>query len=101
MPGISYTTKMNAPRARVWEFVKDMDNWAPFVQGYQSHVKINDRESIWTVKGEIGPMSRVTKAHVIITEWVEGERVAFTVKGMNEPITGEGAIIISDGDRAD
>ncbi len=97
MPEITYTTTMAAPRATVWEFVRDMNNWAPFTRGYQEHEIIDDRESIWTVKGDLGPISRVTKFHVNITEWVEGEKVAFTVTGLNEPINGQGAISISEG----
>ena len=100
MPEISYTTTMAAPRATVWEFVRDMNNWAPLTRGYQEHEVLNERESIWTVKGDLGPISRITKFHVTITEWVEGEKVAFTVKGLNEPINGEGAILISDGEAA-
>jgi hypothetical protein len=73
-----------------------MNNWAPFTRGYQEHEVLNDRESIWTVKGDLGPISRITKFHVTITEWLEGERVAFTVAGLNEPITGQGAIQLSD-----
>jgi carbon monoxide dehydrogenase subunit G len=100
MPEITYTTTMAAPRATVWEFVRDMNNWAPLTRGYQEHEVIDDRESIWTVKGDVGPISRVTKFRVNITEWVEGERVAFTVTGLNEPINGQGAITIADGEQA-
>jgi len=100
MPEITYTTTMAAPRAAVWEFVRDMNNWAPLTRGYQAHEIVNDRESIWTVKGDLGPISRITKFQVTITEWIEGERVAFTVKGLNEPISGQGSISIADGDGA-
>ena len=96
MPDVSYTTVMRAPRSEVWEFVRDMNNWAPFARGYQSHEIIDERDSIWTVKGDLGPISRVTKFHITITEWIEGERVAFTLAGLNEPITGQGAIQLSD-----
>lgn len=96
MPDVDYTTTIEIARPDVWEFVKDMNNWAPFAEGYQSHEVVNDRESIWTVKGEIGPISRTTKFHVQITEWVEMERVAFELKGLNEPISGGGAIRLSD-----
>jgi carbon monoxide dehydrogenase subunit G len=96
MPEISYTTTMKAARAEVWEFVKDMNNWAPFTRGYQTHEVINDRESLWTVKGDLGPISRVTKFHVTVTQWIEGEKVAFKVRGLNEPITGDGAIHLTD-----
>ncbi len=96
MPEISYTTTMGAPRTEVWAFVRDMNNWAPFARGYQAHEVVDDRESVWTVKGDLGPISRVTKVRVTITEWIEGEKVAFTVVGLNEPISGEGAIRLGD-----
>jgi len=96
VPAISYTTTMDATRARVWDFVRDMNNWAPFTRGYQSHEVIDGRESIWTVRGDLGPISRITKVEVHITDWVEGERVGFTVRGLNEPLTGGGAIMLSD-----
>jgi carbon monoxide dehydrogenase subunit G len=97
VPKVSYTAEMEIARETVWAFVRDMNNWAPFARGYQAHEVVNDRESVWTVKGEIGPISRVTKFHINITEWVEGQTVGFTVKGLNEPVTGEGAIRLSDG----
>ncbi len=96
MPAVTYTTTIDVTRGDVWRFVRDMNNWAPFTKGYQSHEVINDQESIWTVKGDLGFISRTTKFHVRITEWIEGERVAFTVEGLNEPIKGEGAIQLKD-----
>ena len=54
LPAISYTTTMGAPRLEVWEFVRDIDNWAPFTRGYQSHELLNDRESLWVVRGDYG-----------------------------------------------
>lgn len=77
-----------------------MNNWAPFTHGYQSHEVLNDRESIWTVKGDLGPISRVTRVHVTITEWLEGDRVGFSVEGLSEPLAGQGAIDLRDGDTA-
>ena len=47
---IAATTMKLAPEA-VWEFVKDMNNWAPFLTGYQKHEIENDTDSIWTLKG--------------------------------------------------
>lgn len=96
MPTVTYTTTIDVPRADVWEFVRDMNNWAPFAKGYQSHEIINEQESIWTIKGELGPISRTTKFHIVITEWVEGERVGFTFEGLNEPISGAGAIQLKE-----
>ncbi len=96
MPKVDYTATIEVPRALVWDFVKDINNWAPFAKGYQEHELVNDRESLWTVKGDIGPISRVTKFRVRITEWVDGERVAFVLQGLNESVGGEGAIRLTD-----
>ena len=96
MPQVNYTATIDIARPDVWEFVKDMNNWAPFAQGYQEHEVINERESVWTVKGEVGPISRLTQFHVKITEGIEGEGVEFTLDGLNEPITGGGSIRLVD-----
>ena len=100
MPKVDYTAMIDVPRATVWEFVTDINNWAPLAKGYQEHQVVNDRESLWTVKGDIGPISRVTKFQVQITDWVEGDRVAFTLKGLNESVAGEGAIRLTDTEAA-
>ena len=92
MPTVDYTRTIDIPLAEVWSFVRDMNNWAPLVKGYQSHEVLDERASIWNVKADLGFLSRATKARVDITEWVEGERVAFTMKGINEPIEGAGRI---------
>jgi carbon monoxide dehydrogenase subunit G len=96
MPRVDYTATIEVPRATVWDFVKDMNNWAPLAKGYQDHEVVNDKESLWTIKGDIGPISRITKFHVTITEWLEGEGVGFALKGLNESISGEGAIRLNE-----
>jgi carbon monoxide dehydrogenase subunit G len=96
VPNVDYTAVIDVPRGTVWDFVKDINNWAPLAKGYQSHEIVSDTESIWTVKGDIGPISRTTKFEVHITEWIDGDKVGFTLKGLNESITGEGAITLAD-----
>ena len=61
MPQVEYTTTIDLPRETIWEFVKDMDNWAPFLTGYQSHEAIDERDSIWTLKGDVGVLARVVR----------------------------------------
>lgn len=96
MPTISYSTRVNAPPEAVWDFAKKIGNWAPFVKGYQGHEELNEQESIWTLKGDIGVLARTSQFQVRIAEWVEGERVAFTLEGMDEPLTGHGVLRIGD-----
>ena len=75
----------------VWSFVSDMDRWAPFLLGYQKHDKRSDSESIWTIKGDVGSLTRIVDFRVLITEWIEPERVSFTLEGIGEPMRGEGS----------
>ena len=48
MPEVEYTTRMNLEPEAIWDFVKDMNNWAPFLTGYQKHEVVSDTDSIWT-----------------------------------------------------
>ncbi|MBE0595889.1 MAG: SRPBCC family protein [Desulfuromonadales bacterium] len=98
MPKVDYTTSVEIPLDTMWDFIKDFSNWAPMVKGYQTHEEINDKESIWTVRGEFGPFSRLTKFHTTITEWEQRERVAFEMRGLNEPVTGYGVVRLAEGE---
>ncbi len=90
MPEVEHTALVAAPVAAVWEFCQDMANWAPLLTGYQAHEVVNDRESVWTLKGEVGGLTRTVQFRVEITEWNGPERVRFTLTGLNEPMTGGG-----------
>jgi len=89
-----YTTTTKLPIDRIWDFVADMDHWARFVTGYQSHEKRSESESLWTLKGDVGVLSRKLVFKVDITEWSVGKRAAFRMKGVNEPMEGEGVFAL-------
>jgi carbon monoxide dehydrogenase subunit G len=88
----STTTKL--PIAVIWDFVSEMDHWAPFVTGYQGHEKQSDRDSVWTLKGDVGVLARTVRFRVRVTEWAGPERVRFTLEGLNEALEGEGAFAL-------
>lgn len=94
MAEASYTTTTRLPVESIWAFVQDMDNWARFVTGYQSHEKRSDAESCWTLKGDLGVLSRSLTFEVLITEWRAPSQVRFTLRGLNEPMSGGGAFTI-------
>jgi len=89
-----YTTTANLPVDLIWDFVEEMDNWARFVTGYQSHEKRSDTESLWTLKGDAGVLARKLVLQVDITEWSPGKRAAFRLKGLNEAMNGEGVFTL-------
>ncbi len=95
MPEVTYTTVMNRPVATIWDFVKDMNQWAPMLTGYQGHEVQSETDSVWTLKGDVGILSRTVKLAVHITEWVDAERVSFTLTGLNEVVEGGGTFTMA------
>jgi carbon monoxide dehydrogenase subunit G len=94
MPEVEYSTVVNLPPEKVWDFVKDMNNWAPFLTGYQKHEIVNETDSIWTLKGDVGVLARTVELKAHITEWNGPERVSFTLAGINELVEGGGTLLM-------
>lgn len=91
MAETEFSTTTRLPAETIWDFVKDMDRWARFVAGYQGHEHEAEHDSIWTLKGDVGVLSRTLRFRVHVTEWSGPSRVAFTLTGLNEPMRGEGS----------
>ncbi len=79
------------PIGVIWDFVREMDHWAPLLTGYQSHQKQSETESVWTLKGDVGVLARTLRFRVQVTEWAGPSRVGFALKGLNESMTGDGS----------
>ncbi len=91
MPVVEYKNIVNAPMDKVWGFVSVMEKWAPFLKGYQKHEVINDKESVWILKGDVGVLSRTVEMKVNITNWDDdNKKVEFTIDGVNEKASGGG-----------
>ncbi|RSD25582.1 CoxG family protein [Mesobacillus subterraneus] len=90
MPEGKHEIIIDVPIEEVWEFVKDMDNWAPLLPGYISHEKLSEEQSNWTFKETIGVLKKKISLQVTIREWIEPTRVTFDLKGINENLTGQG-----------
>ncbi len=81
---------VHAPLETVWEFVRSIDNWAPLVPGYIEHEMLNDTESTWKFKSEMGIIKKKIHLKVEITQWIEPKKVTFQLLGINEKIAGHG-----------
>ena len=95
MPEVRATRSVDRPLTEIWSFVEEMDNWAPLMKGYVDHAKENERDSIWTLRGDLGPFSKTVKMRVHITEWAGPSRVAFELVGIDEAVSGVGAFDLS------
>lgn len=90
MAEVSYSTTTKLPSEAIWDFVREMDNWGPWVAGYQSHRKESETDSVWVLKGDLGSLSRRLEFRVHVSEWAGPERVAFALTGLNERMDGRG-----------
>jgi carbon monoxide dehydrogenase subunit G len=95
MPAVEYSTTAKLPVSVIWDFVHEMDNWAEFVTGYESHEKQGDDDSTWVLKGDVGVLARIVKFQVHVDEWAGPERVKFSLKGINEPMEGSGTFLLA------
>jgi hypothetical protein len=94
MPEVEYSTRMHLTPEEIWEFVKDMNNWAPMLTGYQKHEIQSETDSIWTLKGDVGVLSRMVQLKAHVTEWNGPAKVAFTLTGLNEQVDGGGELVM-------
>lgn len=94
MPEVEHTTTVAAPIEAVWAFVSDMDNWAPYLTGYQKHEKRSETVSVWTLKGDVGVLSRRVELEATVVEWRGPDRVRFTLAGLNESVEGGGTLTL-------
>ncbi|HLS23149.1 MAG TPA: SRPBCC family protein [Pseudogracilibacillus sp.] len=90
MPAGTHSVELDISIDQIWEFVSDMDKWAPLVPGYIEHEIINENQSTWTFKGDIGIMQKTVKLQIDITEWREPTLVTFDLTGLNENFGGDG-----------
>lgn len=90
MPNGTHKVDVALTKEQIWAFVHDMNNWAPLVPGYITHEIINENESTWQFKGDLGFMKKTVKLKIDIKEWNEPESVIFDLKGMSDNFKGGG-----------
>jgi carbon monoxide dehydrogenase subunit G len=95
MPEIEYSVQIAAPVERVWAYVETLPNWAHLMVGFQKLELVDDRRSIWTLRGNVGILSREVDIQADITLWEPLRRVEFEITGLTERITGEGSFTLA------
>jgi carbon monoxide dehydrogenase subunit G len=95
MPKVTYNRTIKASVNDVWNFVSDINNWAPFMMGYQSHEVVNEKESLWRLKANISVITHTFEMRVNITEWVAPQKVGFELKGLTDPVRGGGLVSLA------
>lgn len=93
MPQATHTIEIPLSIEKVWDFVHDMNNWAPLVPDYMDHEILSDRQSTWSFKGDLGIVKKAVKLQIDITEWNEPSEVKFDLKGLSDKFNGSGYFI--------
>ncbi|NRD78635.1 SRPBCC family protein [Bacillus sp. BRMEA1] len=88
MPSGMHQVVLEFPIGVIWDFVKEMDNWAPLVPGYIQHEKINHHQSTWEFAGDMGIFKKKVNLLIDIKEWQPPTKVSFELNG--EKYSGEG-----------
>lgn len=92
MPTVVAERSVACAPPKIWDFVGQMERWAPMLQGYVSHERSSETDSIWTLEGDLGPFTRTVKLAVHISEWKAPERITFELVGIGEDAKGGGSI---------
>jgi len=90
MPSGIESKVLPLPIDRIWDFVSDMNKWAPLVPGYIEHEILNDKQSTWAFKGDLGFMKKTVKLKIDITNWIEPTKVTFDLTGVSDNFVGSG-----------
>ena len=90
MPAGTHKVEVPLNIQTIWDFVQDMNNWAPLVPGYIEHKILSEKQSTWAFKGDLGFMKKTVKLQIDIKEWNEPSEVTFDLKGLSDNFNGGG-----------
>jgi carbon monoxide dehydrogenase subunit G len=90
MPVAIENGRVNLNIETLWDFIKDMENWAPCMPGYVAFTEVDENISIWSVKGDVKIFKRKVDFRVTVTERVAPDTIVFTLEAEKEGIIGEG-----------
>lgn len=92
MPDVRHSVVVEAPLPTTWAFVRDMQNWAELVPGFEDMTTSSDTDSEWKVRGDVGILTKLVTLVVHVDEWVEQSHVNFSMVCREEPLTAKGSL---------
>lgn len=86
-----HTAEIEADIHAVWDYVKDIRQWATLFPGCRECEVIDDDNSRWVIKVGAGGLVRTVNVLVHIDEWRGPEQVLFSYKLESDPVEGSGS----------
>lgn len=91
MIGGEHTVQVACTPGQLWDFMEHFPHWATYVVGYESFRVIDDTTSAWTLRGDVGILSREVEIEVTVTSWDAGRSAMFALEGVTERLSGTGS----------
>lgn len=89
------TVAINVAIDRVWDYVRNIEQWANLMPGLQDCTVIDANASRWTLKVGVGGLVRTVKVLVHVDRWDGPERVHFSYRLEGDPVEGGGTYAAS------
>lgn len=82
----------------IWDFIQNMNNWAPLIPDYISHEMVSDNEVIWDFKADLGFMKKPVQLKIDIINREEPKKIQFDLVGISDNFKGGGHFIVKSTD---
>lgn len=90
MPCGNHQVDVAMPIEAIWNFVSDVNNWAPLIPGYIKHDIKNKQQTTWTLRGAVGRIQKTIHVQMDIIEQKKPTRMIFKLSCENENVVGDG-----------
>lgn len=91
----THTVDIAVPPERLWTYLSNFHNWAEFVVGFQKFVVVDERTSVWTLRGDVGLLAREVELRVTLLDEDPGRRATYSITGITEQIEGTGTFEVA------
>ncbi len=81
---------IECPIEKTWDVLNDFGALASAMPGFISYTAVDDLNSEWKLKIDLGILSRVVNFKACITEKRKPEFISFELKGLDENVMGKG-----------
>jgi glycine/D-amino acid oxidase-like deaminating enzyme/carbon monoxide dehydrogenase subunit G len=78
---------------KVWEFLNEIRNWLPQIEGYVTHEVDSDGFIIVAMRGRVGFMTKQTRLRIEVNDRRSDTLLRFSLIGLDDPITGFGELV--------
>jgi carbon monoxide dehydrogenase subunit G len=93
--GGEHSVRIACSEQELWTFMETFSNWAAYVVGFQSLRQVDDETAVWTLRGDVGILSREVEIEVKLTRSEPGVSASFELTGITERLTGSGSFEVS------